>query len=135
VLNEPQPVFNIEVAQQHVYELTQLGILVHNSGIDCDLWFKLRRKVLKGQKLGKNQKKQYAELLKKIKANNKEIIEEPGFICMVEVLKKAIRENAHIIEVPMTLNSDARVGKSKMKVFKTMRNYIRFMFKNMFRKR
>lgn len=74
------------------------------------------------------------DLLRKISQRNEEIINEKGFICMVEILIKSIRLNADIIEVPMTLNSDARVGKSKMKVFKTTVNYLKFMFRNMFRK-
>ncbi|MEM0995950.1 MAG: glycosyltransferase [Bacteroidota bacterium] len=74
------------------------------------------------------------ELLRKIKAKNGQLIAEPGFICMVEILHKAIRQQASIIEVPMTLRSEARVGKSKMKIFKTTMSYLRFMGKNMFRK-
>ena len=73
-------------------------------------------------------------LLAKIKKERKTIIEEHGFICMVEILIKSIRAKARIIEVPMTLRSEARVGKSKMKVFKTTMNYLKFMAKNMFKK-
>lgn len=74
------------------------------------------------------------KMLRKIKQSRGRLIEEPGFICMVEILHKAIREKARIIEVPMMLRSEARVGKSKMKIIKTTRSYLRFMGRNMFRK-
>ena len=70
------------------------------------------------------------ELLRVIKAKYGTIIEEPGFICMVEILVKAIRRKAEIIEVPMKLYSAKRKGKSKMKIFKTGKSYMKFlMFK------
>jgi dolichol-phosphate mannosyltransferase len=68
------------------------------------------------------------QLLRKIKDRNEKIIQEKGFICMLEILIKAIREEAKLIEVPMVLKSDERVGKSKMKVFKNSISYIRFLF-------
>ncbi|OFX80545.1 MAG: hypothetical protein A2X12_08425 [Bacteroidetes bacterium GWE2_29_8] len=67
--------------------------------------------------------------LKKIKEKYNIIIEERGFISMVEILIKSICLNAKIIEVPMVLCSDKRVGKSKMKVFKTMISYLKFLLK------
>lgn len=69
------------------------------------------------------------EILKKIKKSNREIISEKGFICMLEILTKAIKENASIVELPMILYSKKRVGKSKMKVFKTTLAYFRFLIK------
>lgn len=70
------------------------------------------------------------EVLKKIKKEFGVIISEPGFICMLEILLKSIKLNARTIEVPMILKSDKRVGKSKMKIFKTTMGYLRFLFKN-----
>lgn len=55
------------------------------------------------------------------------IIEEHGFICMLEILLKAINLQAKVVEVPMLLRSDKRKGKSKMKVFKTTLAYIKFL--------
>jgi dolichol-phosphate mannosyltransferase len=66
-------------------------------------------------------------LLKEIKIKYNNIIEEDGFICMLEVLIKAIDLNAKIIEVPMKLRSNQRIGKSKMKLLKTTFHYIRFL--------
>ncbi|MBN2772465.1 MAG: glycosyltransferase family 2 protein [Spirochaetes bacterium] len=70
------------------------------------------------------------EILRVIKAKYGTIIEEPGFICMVEFLIKAIRSKAEIIEVPMKLYSAKRKGKSKMKIFKTGRSYLKFLIKS-----
>ncbi len=66
-------------------------------------------------------------LLQKIKQNNNAIITEYGFICMLEILVKAIKQDAKMIEVPMLLKSKKRVGKSKLKVFKTTMAYFRFL--------
>jgi dolichol-phosphate mannosyltransferase len=66
-------------------------------------------------------------LLYRIKQNYPAIITEYGFICMLEILVKAIKQGAKIIEVPMMLKSQKRVGKSKMKVIKTMMAYFRFL--------
>ena len=44
VLDEEASVYNIEVHGQHVYEVTALGILVHNPDADCVRWKELREK-------------------------------------------------------------------------------------------
>ena len=48
---------------------------------------------------------------------------------MLELLIKAIRCDAKIVELPMVLNSNKRVGKSKMKIIKTSIQYVKFIFK------
>lgn len=72
------------------------------------------------------------DFLRKMKKEESTLIEEKGFICMLEVLLKAIRHNAKIIEVPMILQSDLRVGKSKMKVMRTTFEYLNFLIKYKF---
>ena len=69
-------------------------------------------------------------LIRKIKDNNKVLIYEKGFISMVELLLKAIRADAKIIEVPMLLDMSKRKGKSKMKTFKTFLSYVVFLIKD-----
>ena len=69
------------------------------------------------------------ELLQKIKANSTTIITEKGFICMLEILIKATKVNASIVEVPTILHSSKRVGKSKMKILKTSVAYLKFLMK------
>jgi dolichol-phosphate mannosyltransferase len=73
-------------------------------------------------------------LLRKIKNEYDEIISENGFICMLEILKKAVNCDAKIIEVPMVLQSAKRQGESKMKVFKTSMDYLRFLLFVKFKK-
>lgn len=66
--------------------------------------------------------------VKRIKNKYNTIISEAGFVCMLEILLKGIKTEASVIEVPMMLKSENRKGKSKMKVFRTMKAYIRFLF-------
>jgi hypothetical protein len=68
-------------------------------------------------------------LIRNIKANNNEIIKESGFISMLEILLKAIRLNAKIIEVPMLLKTQSRKGKSKMKKISTSVSYLKFLLR------
>jgi dolichol-phosphate mannosyltransferase len=59
-----------------------------------------------------------------------DFIEEAGFVCMVEVLIKISRLTDRITEVPMVLSIDNRIGNSKMRVFKTMMSYFRFIMRD-----
>lgn len=59
-------------------------------------------------------------------------IEEPGFVCMVEVLVKMHRQKLKISEVPMVLDGGQRKGASKMKILRTIRGYARFARRNLF---
>jgi dolichol-phosphate mannosyltransferase len=76
----------------------------------------------------------HISLIRKIKDHFPVIIEKKGFICMLEILLKAIRLEAKIIEVPMQLNSDLRKGKSKMKLFRTTYSYLAFVLQTSFSK-
>ena len=51
------------------------------------------------------------------------LIEEPGFVCMVELLIKLHRLGYRIAEVPMLLDSNIRVGDSSMKLIRTSMSY------------
>lgn len=55
------------------------------------------------------------------------IIKSKGFECMIELLIKLVRESAKISEVEMKVDWEKRAGKSKMKIFKTMRGYLRLI--------
>jgi len=75
------------------------------------------------------------DLMRRIAHNNPEIIREQGFICMLEVLLKAIACEARIVELPLQLKSGNRVGKSKMKIFKNGVSYMKFLLKWKFGRR
>jgi dolichol-phosphate mannosyltransferase len=66
------------------------------------------------------------ELLKVLFEKYPVLIREKGFISKVEILVKALRSGAKVIEVPMILHSKKRKGKSKLKVMKTTLSYMRF---------
>jgi dolichol-phosphate mannosyltransferase len=53
------------------------------------------------------------------------IVERSGFECMIELLLKLVYTRTTISEVPMTLDTSLRVGKSKMKVLSTIAGYLR----------
>ena len=55
------------------------------------------------------------------------LIEEPGFASVVELLIRLERMGARIEEVPMTLDSTLRRGKSRMRIGRTVRAYLRVM--------
>jgi glycosyltransferase involved in cell wall biosynthesis len=74
-------------------------------------------------------------IIRKIKEDYEVIITEKGFISMVEVLLKAIRSDARIIEVPMRLDSSKRKGKSKMKTMKTAFGYFSFLLRDLTKSR
>ncbi len=59
-------------------------------------------------------------------------IEEPGFVCMVEVVAKLHRQKLRLTEVPMVLDGAQRKGASKMKVFRTIRGYLTFSLRHFF---
>jgi dolichol-phosphate mannosyltransferase len=71
-----------------------------------------------------------AESLKKaFEAYGGRLIEEDGFVCMVEMLVKLRRLPVKIVEVPMVLRCNLRKGASKMKKRQTMAAYLRLIFK------
>ncbi len=75
----------------------------------------------------------HLSVLDRIKKKNGTIVSEIGFISMLELLIKAIKVEATIIEVPMKLNSNNRKGKSKMKIFKTAIEYLNFLIHEKFK--
>lgn len=56
------------------------------------------------------------------------IVERAGFECMVEMLMKMIYLHMQISEVALVLDTQARVGKSKMKIARTIRGYLALWF-------
>jgi dolichol-phosphate mannosyltransferase len=69
----------------------------------------------------------HIDVIKNIRKKYSTVISEKGFVCMFEILLKAVRLGASIIEIPMILKSQNRKDRSKMKVIRTMVQYIRFI--------
>jgi dolichol-phosphate mannosyltransferase len=67
--------------------------------------------------------------LHKLQNNGRPIFSEKGFICQVEILYKLHRKGFVIKEIPTTLFTDRRKGKSKMNLRKTMIAHIRFLLR------
>jgi dolichol-phosphate mannosyltransferase len=71
----------------------------------------------------------HAPVLKRLQARYGDgILETPGFECMVELLAKLIEAGATISEVAMPLDGSQRLGKSKMKVTRTIYGYLRLFW-------
>jgi dolichol-phosphate mannosyltransferase len=56
-----------------------------------------------------------------------DLMRERGFACKAEILANMARLGARIAEVPVDLDSDRRIGKSKMPIFRTMVAYMRML--------
>ncbi|MBI4385150.1 MAG: glycosyltransferase [Nitrospinae bacterium] len=58
-------------------------------------------------------------------------IAERGYICMVELLIKLYRSGYKFAEIPTCLNSQKRLGMSKMKIMQTIQAYFRLFAKHL----
>lgn len=63
--------------------------------------------------------------------NDGEVTRERGFICKLDILISAIKTNASLIEVPVELLTLRRKGRSKMKIARTMMEYLRFFYRSL----
>ncbi len=52
------------------------------------------------------------------------LVEESGFVCMLEVLLKLRAIGATAAEIPYTLRYDLKAGASKLRIFRTLRRYL-----------
>jgi dolichol-phosphate mannosyltransferase len=58
-----------------------------------------------------------------VETHGDDLIREPGFACMAELLAKLSALGATVAEVPVDLDGSRRVGASKMRILPTMRGY------------
>jgi hypothetical protein len=103
-LAESAPVYNIEVAGQHVYEVTDLGVLVHNAGPwNCDEFLKLRKKVADPDygidSLSKEEAERYNQLRHLIRERFRDYV-NPKALDELEKLKRSEADHLHHI-LPM----------------------------------
>ena len=61
--------------------------------------------------------------------HNGRVITEKGYICMVEMLLKLYHSGYQFDEIPTVLQSDKRVGTSKLKKLRTIAAYLRLFIK------
>ncbi|MBI5944977.1 MAG: glycosyltransferase family 2 protein [Chloroflexi bacterium] len=74
-------------------------------------------------------------LRKAIDSYKGKLIEQPGFVCMVEALVKMQRLGISISEVPMVLRIGLRKGSSKMRIMRTIRGYVDFIAADMLKRK
>ncbi len=70
------------------------------------------------------------QTLRRVLEKYGDFYEEKGFACVLELLVRMARLGMRIEEVPMILRGDQRVGKSKMKVGRTILGYLRVIGRN-----
>tara|TARA_R110002096_G_scaffold292391_1_gene486896 strand:+ start:392 stop:1195 length:804 start_codon:yes stop_codon:yes gene_type:complete len=72
-----------------------------------------------------------ADLLKEaVRHWGERLIEEDGFACMVELLLKLRHWEPEMREVPMLLRYDRKLSASKLKLFRTLRQYLVLAVRN-----
>lgn len=52
------------------------------------------------------------------------LVEESGFVCMLEVLLKLRAIGAKAVEIPYTLRYDLKAGVSKLRIWRTLKRYL-----------
>lgn len=122
------------------YNLVLASVYVQGGGLDSTTFF--RRLIssvanllyrfwfnIKVQTISSFYRVYSVSLLKSVKEKHATLIDQTGFICMLEILMKCIDSGAKIIEVPMVLHSSKRQGKSKMKILKTTTQYLVFLLR------
>lgn len=68
-------------------------------------------------------------LLRRIAGTDGIRFSSPGFVCMLDLLLQAAIAGARLVEVPMVLDAKQRSGVSRMKVLRTIREYVLFVFR------
>ncbi|MFZ4765544.1 MAG: glycosyltransferase [Roseimicrobium sp.] len=51
------------------------------------------------------------------------LVEQSGFACMLELLAKLRTAGARVVEIPYTLRYDQKLGASKLRIFRTLKQY------------
>ena len=65
--------------------------------------------------------------IKSLYSSYDEVMTINGFCCVVEMLIKLIKLKMKIIEIPLVLDATKRLGKSKMRIAKTIKGYFKLI--------
>lgn len=118
-LPDAVPVYNIEVAGQHVYQVTELGILVHNAlAWNCDEFLRLREGFLNG-KLTKAQRILYEEYADTLKHNFRRYM-DPKDVKYFENLKPGDMDDAHLHHILQKFAGSKELATEILEVQKTL---------------
>ena len=71
----------------------------------------------------------FAEIAAAYERWGDELVNEPSFACMPDVLWKVSRMKPRFSEVPLSLHYDRKPGPSKMQVFRTIRRSLALLVK------
>ncbi|MFH1378862.1 MAG: glycosyltransferase family 2 protein [bacterium] len=125
--------YDVVIASRYVMKGKQIGVpwfrklLSKGSGLLFNVFFpnKNVRDYTSGYRLYR-----ISALQKAMAHYGNRFIEEPGFVCMVEILTNMMHLSFTISEVPLILRYDLKAGKSKIKIVKTIIQYIFFITKS-----
>ena len=117
-LPDAAPVYNIEVAGQHVYQVTELGILVHNAGgWDCNDFLDLRDKLLNG-KLTKAELKRYLDYKEGLKYFQQYM--DPDDLAYFNKLRPEEMDRAHLHHILQKLARNTDLARDILEVQKKL---------------
>jgi len=118
-LPDTAPVYNFEVAGEHVYEITELAILVHNAlAWNCDRFLELRETYLKGNLTGKALK-EYEEFATTLKTNFRKYMDAAD-VEYFENIKPADMNSVHLHHILQKLAGSDELADEILEVQKTL---------------
>ncbi len=118
-LPDVAPVYNLEVAGEHVYEVTELGILVHNAlAWDCGEFLELRDNFLKGT-LDPKEFKKYEEYADTLKRNFRKYM-DPEDAAFFEKIKPDDMNDPHLHHILQKLAGSKELADEILQVQKTL---------------
>ncbi len=121
---------DVVIASRYVRGARQAGVPAHRSllsaGVGVLLRFRFGLPGVRDYSCGYRAYRA-ALLQKALAAYGERLIESQGFVVMTEVLVKLAPFRPRIVEVPLDLHYDWKVGASKMRTAQTITGYLRLM--------
>ena len=130
MLNELKESAEIVVASRFVGEATQVGFPIHRKVLSAGarIIFTFLYPLDTNDYTSGYRMYRIGLLQRALQAYDP-FIESKGFVVMVEIILKLSRLNPKVSQVPLVLRYDLKEGDSKMKVIKTLREYLKMLMR------
>lgn len=122
---------DVVIASRYVQGASQAGVPFHRAFLSAGIGWLLRARFgLPGVRDYSCGFRAYRAgiLQRAFAAHGPRLIESQGFVVMTELLVKLAPLRPHIVEVPLDLRYDRKVGPSKMPTGRTIAGYLRLIF-------
>jgi len=122
---------DVVIASRYARGASQAGVPPHRAALSAGIGWLLRARFgLPGVRDYSCGFRAYrAEILQKtLAAHGPRLIESQGFVVMTELLVKLAPLRPRVVEVPLDLRYDRKVGPSKMPTGRTIAGYLRLIF-------